>query len=71
LNFCVNDEFINTFVTYDFGVASIFQQSQANDDEVLGMIQYVEILKEILQLEYGPMSSPIVLISLQRSEKWE
>ncbi len=25
------------------------------------MIQYVDILKEILKLEYGPISSPIVL----------
>jgi hypothetical protein len=46
---------------YDLGVAFIFQQSQGNDDEVLGMVQYVEILKEILQLEYGPMSSLIAL----------
>jgi hypothetical protein len=46
---------------YDLGVAFIFQQSQGNDDEVLGMVQYVEILKEILQLEYAPMSSPIAL----------
>jgi len=28
---------------------------------MLGVIQYVEILKDILQLEYGQVSSPIVL----------
>ncbi len=61
MNFRVDDEFNNTFVTYDLGVAFIFQQSQGNDDEVLGVVQYIEILKEILQLEYGPMSSPIAL----------
>jgi hypothetical protein len=48
-------------VTYDFGFASIFQQSQGSEDVVLGQIQYVETLKEILQLDYGPMTSPIVL----------
>jgi hypothetical protein len=43
------------------GVTFVFQQSQGNDDEALGVVQYVEILKEILQLEYGPMFSPIAL----------
>ncbi len=28
---------------------------------MLGQIQYVGTLKEILQLDYGPMASPIVL----------
>jgi len=48
-------------VTYDCGVAPIFQQSQGSEDEVLGAIQYVGTLKEILQLEYGLISSPITL----------
>lgn len=48
-------------VTYDFGVASIFQQSQGSEDVVLGPIKYVETLKEILWLDYGPMVSAIVL----------
>jgi hypothetical protein len=48
-------------VTYDSGVASAFQQSEGSEDVVLGVIQYVGILKQILKLDYGPMSSPIVL----------
>ncbi len=47
-HFCVDNEFNNTFVMYEFGVAFVFQQSQGNDDEVLGMIQYVQTLKEVL-----------------------
>jgi len=50
-----------TQVTYDSGVASVFQQSEGSEDVVLGVIQYVGILKQILKLDYGPMSSPIVL----------
>jgi hypothetical protein len=42
-------------------LAFIFQHSQGNDDEMVGVVQYVEILKENLQLEYGPMFSPIAL----------
>jgi hypothetical protein len=41
-------------------VASVFQQSEGSED-VLGVIQYVGIMKQILKLDYGPMSSPIVL----------
>jgi hypothetical protein len=47
-------------VTYDSGVASGFQQSEGSED-VLGVIQYIGILKQILKLDYGAMSSPIVL----------
>jgi hypothetical protein len=60
-HFWVEDEYNNLLVTYDYGVASIFQQSQGNEDNVLGVIQYVGTLKEILQLDYGPMFSPFVL----------
>ncbi len=48
-------------ITYDYNVAFFFLAIIRNEDDVLGMIQYVEILKQILQLDYGPMSSPIVL----------
>lgn len=59
--FKVDDEQNNFLVTYNFGVASIFQQAQGSEDDVLGWIQYVNTLKEILQLDYGPMASLIVL----------
>jgi hypothetical protein len=48
-------------VTYDFGFAFIFQQSQGNEDDLFSKIQYVGTLKDILQLDYGPMFSPIIL----------
>jgi hypothetical protein len=41
-------------VTYDSGMASVFQQSEGSED-VLGVIQYVGILKQILKLDYGPI----------------
>jgi hypothetical protein len=48
-------------VTNDFGFAFIFQQSQGNEDDVFSKIQYVGTLKDILQLDYGPMFSPSIL----------
>ncbi len=35
-------------LTFNSGVASIFQQFQGSDDDVFGTIQYVGTLKEIL-----------------------
>jgi hypothetical protein len=60
-HFRVDDEYNSLLIAYDYGVAFVFQQSQGNEDDVLGVIQYVGTLKEILQLDYGPMFSPIVL----------
>jgi hypothetical protein len=60
-HFLVDNDHNNLLVTYNCGVAGIFQQSQGNEDEVLGVIQYVGTLKEVLQLNYGPISSPIIL----------
>jgi hypothetical protein len=48
-------------VKYDFGLAFIFQQSKGSEDIVLGVIQYVGILKQNLKLDYGPIFSPILL----------
>jgi len=47
-HFQVDNDHNNLLVTYDCGVASIFQQSQGSEDEVLGAIQYFGTLKEIL-----------------------
>ncbi len=60
-HFLIEDQSTNMLVTYDSGVASVFQQSEGSEDVVLGVIQYVGILKQILKLDHGPMSSPIVL----------
>jgi hypothetical protein len=64
-HFQVDNDRNNLLATYDCGVASIFQQSQGSEDEVLGAIQYVGTLKEILGLDYGPISSPITLFRYQ------
>jgi len=61
----VDDDYVSLLVTYDSGVASIFQQSQGTEDDVLGVIQYVGMLKQIWQLDYSPMSSPIMLFHCQ------
>jgi hypothetical protein len=37
-HFRVDDEYISLLVTYDYGGTSICQQSQGNEDDVLGMI---------------------------------
>ncbi len=60
-HFRVDDEQTHLLVTYDYSVKYIFQQSQGNENNVLDQIQYVGTLKQILQLAYGPMSSPIFL----------
>jgi len=59
-DFQIEDGSTNMLVAYASGVASGFQQSEGSED-VLGVIQYVGIFKQILKLDYGPMSSPIVL----------
>jgi hypothetical protein len=46
-HFHVDDDYVSLLVTYDSGVASIFQQSQGTEDDVLGVIQYVGMLKQI------------------------
>ncbi len=51
---------IARMMNYDYGVASIFNQQQMRDENVA--IQYVGVLKDIYLLDYGPISSPIVLM---------
>ncbi|CAK9271840.1 unnamed protein product [Sphagnum jensenii] len=51
-----------TMATYDSGVTSVFQQPQAtNEGMTLGSIQYVGVLKDIILLNYRPVSQPMVL----------
>lgn len=63
--FFVDDESSNLCVTFDYSVASTFEQVEGNGDDVLGPIQYVGLLKQILQLDYGCMSSPIILFQCE------
>jgi len=51
-----------TMATYDSRVASIFQQPHAtNEGMTLGSIQYVGVLKDIILLNYRPVSQLVVL----------
>ncbi len=48
--------------TYDCGVASVFQQAQGPGGMcALGPMQYVGILQDIILLDYGAVSIPVVL----------
>jgi hypothetical protein len=60
-HFRVDDESFSLCVTFDSGVASLFEQVEGNGNDLLGPIQYVGLLKQFLQLDYGPISSPILL----------
>jgi hypothetical protein len=55
----------NLLVTFDYGVAFVFQQFQGSEDDVLREIQYVGTLKKILRPDYGQVSSPIILFCCQ------
>ncbi len=58
----LEDNHANTMATYDFGVALVFQQEQVSKEgTTLGPIHYVGILKNIIVLDYGLVSQPIVL----------
>jgi hypothetical protein len=49
-------------VTYDSGVASFFSHNNVDDNHHPSrQLQYVGVLKDILQLDYGTMTTPIVL----------
>ncbi len=52
----------NTSATYDYGVASIFhQEQQSTKGTRLGALQYVGISKDIILLDYGLISQPVIL----------
>jgi hypothetical protein len=44
-HFCVDDGSSNLCVTFDYGVALVFEQVEGNGDDVLGPIQYVGLFK--------------------------
>jgi hypothetical protein len=49
--------------TYDNNVASVFQVSTINARNVF--VNYVGVVKDILKLDYGPLSIPIVFLKYQ------
>jgi hypothetical protein len=62
-HFCVEDAASTRMQTYDSGVASVFTVPTADARDV--SVNYVGVLKDILKLDYGPLSSPIVLLRCQ------
>ncbi len=51
------DTYGNTSATYDSGIVSVFHQEQQSPEGTrLGALQYVGILKDIILLDYGPIS---------------
>jgi hypothetical protein len=58
----VDDQTSVGCVTYDSGVASFFNHDNVDDNHHPSrQLQYVDVLKDILQLDSGAMSTPIVL----------
>jgi hypothetical protein len=49
--------------TYDSGVASVFEVPTMEATDV--SVNYVGVVKDILKLDYGPLSRPIVLLRCQ------
>jgi len=48
--------------TYDSRVVFIFRQQQSlHEGTTLGPIQYLKVARDIICLNYGPMSQPIIL----------
>jgi hypothetical protein len=61
-HFCVDDQTNVGCVTYDNGVASFFSHNNVDDNHHPSrQLQYLGVAKDILQLDYGTMSTPIVL----------
>jgi hypothetical protein len=54
-HFCVNDCNMTSMVRFDRGVASIFGQWQAHMGDEHASLEYVDVLKDIIRLDYGPI----------------
>jgi hypothetical protein len=60
-HFRVNDCNTKGMVSFNCGVASMFGQWQAhNIGDEHALIQYFGVKKDILRLDYGPISTPII-----------
>jgi hypothetical protein len=59
-HFWVDGEASARMQTYDCSVASVFQVPTADARDV--SVNFVGVVKDILKLDYGPLSSPIVLL---------
>jgi hypothetical protein len=66
-HFRVEDEASARTQTYDIGVASIFEVPTIHATNV--SINYVGVVKDILKLDYGPLSRPIVLLQCKWAKR--
>ena len=59
-HFRVEDEHTTHLLSYNSGVASIFQQQSENGEE--SAVNYVGVLRDILDLDYGTLSRSIIMM---------
>jgi hypothetical protein len=62
-HFRVEDKASARMQTYDSGIALVFKVPTANTRDV--SVNYVGVVKDILKLDYGPLSTPTVLLRCQ------
>jgi hypothetical protein len=68
--FCMDDQTSVGCVTYDNGVASFFSHNNVDDNHHPSrQLQYVGVFKDILELDYGTMSTPIILFQCDWVQK--
>ena len=56
----VEDEQTMHLISYNSGIASVFQQQSENGEE--STVNYVGVLKDIFELDYGTLSTRIILL---------
>lgn len=59
-HFRVEDDRTRHLLSYNSGVASVFQESAENAEE--SSVNYVGVLKDVLELDYGAISRKIILL---------
>ena len=57
-HFHVEDDTSTRLLTYDCGVASVFQVRADDARDVT--VNYVGVVKDILKIDYGPVSTPVI-----------
>jgi hypothetical protein len=66
-HFRVEDDASVRMLTYDSGVASVFQVPTEDATDVT--VNYAGVVKDILKLNYGPLSRPIILMRCQWAKR--
>ena len=59
-HFRVEDDSTRHLLSYNSGVASVFQEVAENTEESL--VNYVGVPKDVLELDYGALSTKIILL---------